>query len=138
MRHILTVITKIALFFLLLTFFSCDPSQSLRITNETDSDAQVMFVFKKGERSYKFAESLTADTLLVELEPKGQNAIREFHFGLGTWKIQSSLDSLISALEKIQLKSSTSTQTYTGAEQIRAFIKSRISGQQKEVIDIRL
>lgn len=72
------------------------------------------------------------------MEPKDQNAVQEFHFGLGTWKIERSLDSLIAAIEGITLETSKSTEVYQGEQQIRAFIEDRISGSRNEIIDIKL
>jgi len=134
----LTLIRNAGLFLVLLTFFSCDPAQTVLISNETDADATVMVVFKKGDYRYKFVEPTVSDTLIIDLEPKGQNSKEVFQFGLGTWKIQSSLDSLIAAVELIEIKTSKSKETYQGEQQIRAFIEDRISGSRKEVIEIKL
>ncbi len=135
---VLNLFKYLGFFLVLLTFISCDPAQTLKISNETDADATVMVVFKKGEHAYKFVEPTASDTLIIELEPKGQNSEEIFQFGLGTWKIQSSLDSLIAAVESIELSTSKSKETYQGEQQIRAFIEDRISGSRKEVIEIKL
>lgn len=44
----LTLIRDLGLCLIILTFVSCDPAQSIRISNETTADAKVTFVFKKG------------------------------------------------------------------------------------------
>ncbi len=134
----LALTRSLGLFLLLLVFVSCDPAQTLLISNETDADARVMVVFNKGEHRYKFVEPNASDTLIIDLEPKGQNSEEAFQFGIGTWKIQSSLDSLIAAVDLIEIKTSTSTETYQGEKQLRAFIKKRIAGSQKQLIDIKL
>ncbi len=134
----LTLIRNLGLFLLLLTFISCDPAQTVLITNETETNASVMVVFKKGDHHYKFVEPTASDTLIIDLEPKGQNSEKIFQFGLGTWKIQSSLDSLIAAVELIEIKTSKSKETYQGEQQIRAFIEDRITGSRKELIEIKL
>ncbi|MFT4762618.1 MAG: hypothetical protein ACI9XO_004856, partial [Paraglaciecola sp.] len=102
----LTLIKNSGLFLLLLTFVSCDPAQTILVTNETNADATVMVVFKKGDYRYKFIEPTASDTLIIDLEPKGQDSQKIFQFGLGTWKIQSSLDSLIAAVDLIEIKTS--------------------------------
>jgi hypothetical protein len=135
---LLTLIRNSGLFLLLLIFVSCDPAQTIQIVNQTDADATVMLVFKKGEHAYKFVEPTQSDTLIIDLEPKDQNAVWNFQFGLGTWKIQSSLDSLIAAVESIEIKTSESTERYQGEQQIRAFIEDRIGGSRKELIEIKL
>ena len=134
----LTLIRNSGLFLLLLTFVSCDPAQTMLITNETDADATVMVVFKKGDHHYKFVEPTASDTLIIDLEPKGQDSQKIFQFGLGTWKIQSSLDSLIAAMDLIEIKTSKSKETFQGEKQIRAFIEERITGSRKELIEIKL
>ena len=134
----LTLFRNSGLFLLLLTFISCDPAQTVLITNETDADATVMIVFKKGDHNYKFVEPTMSDTLIIDLEPKGQDSQKTFQFGLGTWKIQSSLDSLIAAVDLIEIKTSKSKETFQGEKQIRTFIEERISGSRKELIEIKL
>jgi len=134
----LSLIKYLGLFLLLLIFVSCDPAQTIQIVNETDAAATVMVVFKKGDHDYKFVESTESDTLIIDLEPKNQNAVWTFQFGLGTWKIQSSLDSLIAAVELIEISTSKSKETYQGDQQIRKFFEDRISGSRKEIIDIKL
>jgi hypothetical protein len=134
----LTLIKSAGLFLLLLTFISCDPAQTVLITNETNADAIVMVVFKKGDYSYKFVEPTASDTLIVDLEAQGANSQRIFQFGLGTWKIQSSLDSLIAAVDLIEIKTSKSTEVFQGEKQIKAFIEERISGRQKQLIEIKV
>lgn len=134
----LTLIKSAGLFLLLLTFISCDPAQTVLISNETNADATVMVVFKKGDYSYKFVEPTASDTLIIDLEPKGGNSQKVFQFGLGTWKIQSSLDSLVAAVDLIEIKTSKSKEVFQGEKQIKAFIEERISGRQKQLIEIKL
>ena len=134
----LALIRNLGLCLLLLTFISCDPAQTIQFANQTDDTATVMVVFKKGDHVYKFVEPTESDTLVINLEPKNQNSVRTFQFGLGTWKIQSSLDSLIAAVELIEIKTSKSTERYQGEKQIRTFIEDRVAGSRKELIEIEL
>lgn len=133
-----TIVRNFALFLITLTFASCDPAQTLLISNETNADATVMVVFNKGEHYYKFVEPSASDTLIINLEPKGQDSQKTFRFGIGTWNIQSSIDSLIAAVDLIEIKTSKSTENFQGEKQIRAFIKERIRGRQKELIEIKV
>jgi len=133
----LTLIWNLGLCLLLLTFISCDPAQTIQFTNQTESAATVMVVFKKGDHVYKFVETSESDTLIINLEPKNQNAVRTFQFGLGTWKIPSSIDSLIAAMELIEIKTANSTERYQGENQIRTFIEDRVAGNKK-LIEIEL
>lgn len=119
-------------------FVSCDPAQSILIENKTDSEATITFVFNQGHHDYKFSAPGESDTLSINLEKTGQDAVREFQFGLGTWKIQSSLDSLIAAIAVISIETVKSKEIFNDEKQIREFLESRISGSQKEVIEIRL
>ncbi|MFT4760789.1 MAG: hypothetical protein ACI9LN_002767, partial [Saprospiraceae bacterium] len=73
-----------------------------------------------------------------DLEPKGQDSQKIFQFGLGTWKIQSSLDSLIAAVDLIEIKTSQLKETFQGEKQIRGFIEERITGSRKELIEIKV
>jgi hypothetical protein len=97
-----------------------------------------MVVFKKGDHAYKFVGPTESDTLIIDLEPKNQDAVRTFQFGLGTWEVQSSLESLIAAVELIEIKTSKSTERFQGEQQIRTFIEDRVAGRRKELIEIEL
>ena len=123
---------------LVLTLSSCDPGQVLIIENKTVDKANIRFVFNKGSEYYGFGEPLDSDTLTVELDSTASNSVKLYHFGIGTWEIQSSLDSLASAVKYIELETWKSKQTYAGAAQIRNFFESRVAGRHKEVIEIRL
>jgi hypothetical protein len=133
-----TLIRNAGLFLLLFTLVSCDPAQTIQIVNESHDAATVTVVFKKGLHDYKFVEPTASDTLIIALEPTGQNAVWNFQFGLGTWKIQSSIDSLIGAMDRIEIVSSKSTEIYQGEQQIRTFLEDRITGNRKELIEIKL
>lgn len=128
------------LFCLLLLFvlIACDPGQSLRIENTTDTPASVTFVFKPGHDHYMFEEFADSDTLRIELDPTPENSFREYHFGIGTWDIQGSLDSLVAMIELIEIETKKSKEIFRGRQQIRTFLEKNISGSRKEVIDIKL
>jgi hypothetical protein len=76
--------------------------------------------------------------LVIDLEPQGQNSQKVFQFGIGTWNIQSSIDSLIAAVDLIEIRTSKSKEIFQGEKQIRAFIEQRIRGRQKELIEIKV
>ena len=86
---------------------------------------------------YKFNENQESDTLKIELGTTENNS-KIYEFGLGTWKIQSSLDSLISVVKSIDIETTKSKEFFQGEQQIRAFFESRISGSRKEIIEIVL
>jgi hypothetical protein len=134
----LDVIRNLGLCLFILIFTSCDPAQTIQFANQTDDTAVVMVIFKKGDHIYKFVAPTESDTLIINLEPKNQHSARTFQFGLGTWKIQSSIDSLIAAMELIEIRTSKSTERYQGEKQIRTFIEDRIAGSRKELIEIEL
>ena len=126
----------IAVCFLLL--ISCDPGQILKIQNETDAAATIQINFKKGKEYYEFEDQRIEDKLMVQLAPNNQNSVKEFHFGIGHWKVQGSLDSLVAMVESIQIQTVNSTQTYEGEAQIKSFFEQRITGSKDEVILITL
>ncbi|MFT5166293.1 MAG: hypothetical protein ACI8P3_001524 [Saprospiraceae bacterium] len=126
------------LFLIALTFGACDPVHGLRIENKTVEKAKVTIVFKKGEYQYKFNEEINSDTLVIELDSTMNNRVREYHFGLGTWKIQGMVDSLAIAVESIELETWKSKQVFKGEKQISDFFKSRVSERDQGVIEIQL
>ncbi len=141
MKIIKSNFSSTAMFVLLLlplVFTSCDPALTLKIENKTNADAKVKFGFKHDRHYYKFDEFTQKDTLIVTLDSTAQNRIREYRFGIGTWAIQSSFDSLIAMVDWVEVVTWKSTETYQGATQIREFFKSRITGRKKESIVVNL
>lgn len=126
------------LFLPVFTLLACDPAQTIRIENHSAGDAEITFSFNPDNRYAGFGNSDPNEALKVVLDSTAENSVREYYFGMGTWKIQSSLDSLIAAVNSIEISTPGSTQTFTGEQQIRRFFESRISDKHKEVIEIRL
>ncbi len=124
------------LFFFLL--FSCDPSQIIRIENTTDAEANIEFTFKEGKRYYHFEDQIKENQLKITLAPDAQNSMREFHFRMGHWRVQNSLDSLVGMIESIEIKTKNTTQTFSGKQQLHTFFEERITGSQDEIILIDL
>jgi len=120
--------------FCLLT--SCDPGQGLRIENQTDAPATIQFKFKKEKAHYIFEDLRKEDNLTITLGPDQQNATKEFHFGIGHWKVQGTLDSLVAMVESIEIKTVHATHTYKGQAQLQAFFEQRITGSYDEIIEI--
>lgn len=124
-----------------LTFFlltSCDPGQIIRIENQTNAAASIQFVFQGDERAYQFEEVSNSDTLTIRLAADEHNAVKEFHFGIGHWKVQYSMDKLVEMVASITIQTATSKAQFTGKEQIRTFFEQRITGSRDEIILIVL
>ncbi|MEZ4887236.1 MAG: hypothetical protein R3E32_21065 [Chitinophagales bacterium] len=117
---------------------SCDPMQSIVIENKTNENASIKFVFKKGSEYLKTDEFAISDTLRVNLDATENNRVKEYDFGIGTWRVESSFDSLVLMTKRIEISTSKSKQIIEGEEAIRAFFKKRIVGSQNERIEIEL
>ena len=81
----LTLIRNAGLFLLLLTFVSCDPAQTLLISNETDADATVTVVFKKGDSHQALFDMCASSDFIYNNYPAlspSSNWIQS-NFGLG-------------------------------------------------------
>ena len=128
------IIIGLSLFLL----FSCDPSQIIRIENTTDAEANIEFTFKEGKRHYRFEDQIKDNQLKITLAPDAQNSMREFHFRMGHWRVQNSLDSLVGMIESIEITTKNSTQTFSGKQQLHTFFEERITGSQDEIILIDL
>ena len=118
--------------------FSCDPGQTIFIENATDSNATVTFIFSPGEHMYKFNEGIPSDTLVVELDNTPENSYWEFHFGIGTWEVQGALDSLVSALDVLSIKSLNFNETFKEKQEMRNYLEDKIVGRFNEAIEIKL
>lgn len=110
----------------------------LIIENKTGAEAVVTFVFKEGEKDYRFEEFVTSDSLVLELGTTEENASKEYYFGIGTWKVQNSLDDFASMIERIDIETRRSKETFEGKEQVKAFLERHLAGRQKQVIAIEL
>ena len=87
-----------------LVFVSCDPGQRIKIENTTDAPAKITFIFNKDHHYYQFEETGNPDTLTIQLDSTQNNSVKEFFFGIGTWKIQNSLDSLVAMVDLIEVE----------------------------------
>jgi hypothetical protein len=126
--------TSSLLILISILFSACDPAQSIYLENQTSAPASVLFTFNAGAESYRFPEAEQSDTFLVRLDSTG--ASQEIYFGLGTWKIQASVDSLVAAVASIEITSERSSESFVGEQQVRAFLTDRIGKKRKERIEI--
>ncbi len=104
------------------TLVSCDRMQTIEFENKCVSESTVKFYFK-GSYYYKFDGFLTKDSLILNLKP---NEKKIFDFGIGTWEIHNSLDSLVSRIEKIEIETNQSTAIFNGKLQVESFFKDRL------------
>jgi hypothetical protein len=89
-------------------FVSCDPAQTIEIENKSNKSSTIKFFFN-GDDYYKFKGFLTKDSLVLGLD-SGKSKV--FNFGIGTWKIHNSSDSLVDRVKKIEIETEKSTQLY--------------------------
>jgi hypothetical protein len=106
--------------------------------NATSSNATVTFIFSPGEHMYKFKEDPFSDTLVVELANTPENSFWQIDFGIGTWEVQGSLDSLVAALESIRIQSLNFNETFDEKQDIRNYLEDKLVGRFKETIEIKL
>ena len=52
--------------------------------------------------------------------------VKAFHFGIGTWEVHSSLDSLTSRIDRIEVESKKSTEVYDNDDQVESFLRDRL------------
>lgn len=121
-----------------LNLFSCDPGQTIIIENATGSNATITFAFEPGVHMYQFNESSPPDTLVVELDNTPENSYRAFHFGIGGWEVQGALDSLVSSLAALSVKSLNFNATFREKQEIKHYLEDKIVGRFKETIEIKL
>lgn len=116
-------------------FVSCDPAQTIELENKLDTDSTVKFYFTGGEH-YKFDGFLTKDSLILKLAPSEK---RVFDFGIGTWEIHNSLDSLTTHINKIVIETEKSTETFVDDHQVKLFFQDRLTDDRykaKIIIEI--
>lgn len=101
---------------------SCDPAQTIELNSQLESNSLVKFYFN-GHKHFKFDEFVTEDSLILELGP---NKNKVFDFGIGTWEIHHSLDTLTSCIDKIEITSEKSTQLFVTTSQVRSFFEDRL------------
>ncbi|MCH8903463.1 MAG: hypothetical protein IIA45_06080 [Bacteroidetes bacterium] len=101
---------------------SCDPLQTIELENKSQSTATIKFYFN-GSDDYQFEGFVTNDSLILNLQP---NEKKRFDFGIGTWQIRNSLDSLISKVEKVEILTDKSTETFIGERKIESFFKDHL------------
>jgi len=107
---------------LVLFLVSCDPMQTIEIENKSDHTSVVKFFFT-GEGYYKFDEFLTKDSLIVNLD---SGEVKAFYFGIGTWEVHNSLDSLASRIDRIEVESGKSAEVFDNDYQVESFFRDRL------------
>lgn len=128
--NLLTALSILSIF-----LSSCDPAQTIYIENQTSAPASILFTFNPGAQEYRFPEADASDTFLVRLDTLG--ASQEFYFGMGTWDITYSMDSLVAAVASIEIKSIRSSESFVGPQQVRTFFIDRMS-KRKDRIELIL
>ena len=103
-------------------FASCDPAQKIEIENKTSSYATIKFFFLDNDY-HKFSSFLRKDSLVLKL---ATNEKKIFNFGIGTWEMNNSLDSLVSKISKIEVVTEKSTELFSSKAQIKSFFSDRI------------
>jgi len=101
---------------------SCDPAQTVEIENKSHDVSTIKFFFT-GDGYYQFNNFLTKDSLVLRLD-SGQT--KDFHFGIGTWEINNSLDSLVSRVERIEIHTKKSTELLESKTQVKSFFLDRL------------
>jgi len=134
----LKIITWLLFVFSMLLLVSCDPGQIIRIENTSGAAASIEFVFKKGKEYYEFEDLRNGEVLFLQLSPGAPDSVKDFHFGIGHWKVQGSLDSLVAMVESVEIKSASATITYSGNEQVQTFFEDRIEGRMDQMILISI
>jgi hypothetical protein len=119
---------------------SCDPMQTIEIQNKLLSESTIKFYFSKADfyefdEFDEFDEFLTKDSLILTLAPHENKA---YHFGIGTWEINNSIDSLISRVDKVEIVTENSTERFTGKNQISTFFITRLDDSNKAGIIIEI
>jgi len=131
----LRILMIIAVIFILI---SCDPAQELEFQNTSPDVAGIKFYFKPGKiRQYdKFYDFMSEDSLVIYLKP-GEKKI--YNFGIGTWEVYHSLDTLGSHIKEIKLETKASTVIIKGENQIKTFLsKNLIDDRYKARIVIEI
>jgi hypothetical protein len=108
--------------------------QTIEIENKLLSESTIKFYFS-GADFYEFDEFLTKDSLILNLASHENKA---YHFGIGTWEINNSIDSLISRVDKVEIVTENSTERFAGKYQISTFFRTRLDDSNKAGIIIEI
>ncbi len=101
---------------------SCDPAQTLEIENKSGAESNITFYFV-GTPYHKFEGFWQEEPLNIKMAPIDTVV---YVFGIGTWDINNSLDSLVARVEKVTIETSRSTEIFSGEKQVRTFFEDRI------------
>ncbi|NOQ71916.1 MAG: hypothetical protein GQ574_07940 [Crocinitomix sp.] len=115
-------VNLIVLLVLGIALVSCDPAQTIEIENKADSKSSIKFFFN-GDEYHKFEGFLTKDSLILDLDSSEKKI---FHFGIGTWEMNNSLDSLIARVKKVEIETAKSTETFDTEARVKSFFWDRL------------
>lgn len=128
----LNYLILIGLFF---TLVSCDPMKIIAFENNLSSESTVKFYFQ-GSGSSKFDNFITKDSLIINLQP---NEKKMYDFGMGSWEINNSIDSLVSRVKMIKIETAKSKIIFKEKKEVESFFKERlIDDRNKASIIIKI
>jgi len=107
---------------IILFLTSCDPLQTIEFENKSDHLTTAKFFFQ-GKIASKFYGFQNNDSLTIVLEPEEKKV---FNFGIGSWEINNTFDTLVSKIKKIEIINEYSTKSYSNKYQITNFLEKHI------------
>ena len=119
-----TIIRIFSLAFLLVFFVSCDPAHDIVFTNNTNSVAKVKFQLNPKFKNYSFSESVTGDSIVLNLKPKDTSNL---YFGIGVWN-DKEIDQLCNSIISLEIENNDLKTVYKSKKTIKNILENNQEG----------
>ena len=119
-----TIIKRFLLAFLLLFLVSCDPAHDIEFTNNTNSVAKVKFKLNPKFKNYRLSESITGDSIVLNLKPKDTENL---YFGIGVWD-DKEIDQLCNSIISLEIENNDVKTVYKSKKIIKNIFENNQEG----------
>ncbi len=119
-----TIIKIVPSVFLLAFLASCDPAHDIVFTNNTNSVAKVTFKLNPKFKNYRLSESVTGDSIVLNLKPKDTSNL---YFGIGVWD-DKEIDLLCNSITGLEIENNDIKTVYKSKKAIKNILESNQKG----------
>jgi hypothetical protein len=119
-----TIIKIFSIAFLVIFLVSCDPAHDIVFTNNTNSVTKVKFKLNPKFKNYRLSESITGDSIVLNLKPKDT---ANLYFGIGVWN-DKEIDQLCNSIISLEIENNDLKTVYKSKKTIKNILENNQEG----------
>ena len=118
--------------------FSCDPAQTIQITNASESDVRIIFkldtTIKNGDLAHALEsfqrnhmEGASNDSIVLKIKPNQGHNYAALHFGMGVWD-EDNVNGLVNSLKYIEIETQDIITIYKSKSAMKKLLEDNKEG----------